>query len=191
MDKPQINTLKEFENICLINNYSKHYHPEKYLKKYNYSINILLNIFCTDYMIMCYEDYYYNDFSLDMIIQYQPHINIDEFKILVKDLDSMIELVKHTELVLELFDKNKSIQIISRWKYESIENYYDNLIKINNNIQFNNIIINDYVNLLQINKYCIINKLYNLDEKIISKEDVIKKAKQIKNILHDLEYSLI
>ena len=201
MDNKQvINTLEEFKNICLKKNcFSGHYNPEKFLKKYIYSVNILLDVFYTDYMIWCYEDYYYNDFCLSMISQYQPHINIDEFIILTQDLDSVLELLKRSKLVLELFYNSKSIQTISRWKYEIIEDYCDYLIKINdendendeNNENYNNTIIIDYVNLLMTNKCCIVKKFYSLNEKIVSKEDVITKAKQIINILSNIEYSSI
>ncbi len=191
--KQKINTLEEFENICLKNS-SGHYHPEKYLKKYDFSPNILLDVFCTDYMVWCYEDYYYNDFSLDMVIEFQPHVNIDEFKIMVRDLDSIFELVKRSELILELFYKNKSIQNITSYCYESIDNYYNYLVNLNKtaNKEFDSIVIRDYIDLLKTNKCSVSKKFYNQSSDfLISKEDVVKKAQEILNILPDDEYSLI
>jgi hypothetical protein len=193
MDKQLINTLEEFEDICVKNTSSIHYHPESYLMKYNFSINILLDVFCTDYMEWSFEDNYYNDFCLDMVIKYQPHIDIDKYKNLLKDLNDVFELVKRSELVLEFFNKNKQMNRISCWKYDFIDEYYKYLEQMNNDNRekIDDIIINDYINLLQTNKYCLIKKLYNSDEKIISKEELIIKVKQIFNDLPKYEYSSI
>jgi len=193
MDKPLITTLEEFENICIKKYRSGHYHPERYLINYNFSPNILLDVFCTDYMVWCYEDYYYNDFNLNMVSEFQPHIDIEKFKTLAEDLDSILELVKHSELVLELFYKFKSIRQVTRYYYEIIEDYYDNLVELNSkkNEEFDSIVIQDYINLLKTNKCAIIKKFYNSNDIIESKEDVVTKAKEILNILPKEEYSTI
>lgn len=193
MNKQHINTLEEFENICLKNMKLSRYNPKQYLMKYNYSQNILLDIFCTDYMIWCFEDYYSNDFNLDMITKYQLHINIDEFKILLFDLSQVLELVKRSELILELIEKNKSMQSMSSWVYEEISDYWNELYNIytNSNEKFFDIVIRDYIDLLAKNKCSIVKKFYNPYLIPMSKQDIIMKAKHILDTLPKIEYSII
>ena len=81
--------IKSEEEFDRLNDYSCRYRPMRYLSKYHFSIEALLDIFCSDSEVGCYEDYYYNDFDLDMVVQTQPHINIPSFKELWADLDEI------------------------------------------------------------------------------------------------------
>jgi hypothetical protein len=145
-----------------------HYRPEKYLKNYLFSKEILLDIFCSEEMVFCFEDYYYDDINLDMIQKYQPHINISEFTILWNDLDE----IRIAELFSEYIIKNP---VNSTYKYNIIEKY---IKKYQDNKFDMNILLNDYKNMLIKNKFI---KKYNLcDENeinnIINRKTAIKKA---------------
>ncbi len=186
--KQHINTLEDFSNICWNDaTLSGHYCPKKYLKKYNFSPNVLLDVFCTDYMIFSYEDNYYNDFNLSMIREYQPHINIDEFKLLSKELDSVMELIKRSELLLEVIENNETIGSISKWQYNNISNYIDQLIKldIKNKEIFNKVMVDNYLNYIQTNKYS--GEMKNIE----SNQDPITIAKCILNTIPKVQYSSI
>lgn len=152
-----------------------HYRPEKYLKNYTFSKEILLDIFCSEEMIFCYEDYYYDDITINMIKTLQPHINISEFKILWNDLDEI--------RIAELFsDYIINIPVRSTYKYNLIDDYICNYDKYMFDFKSNfDSILVDYKSMLKKNKF--INKfsLCSDDEleSIIDKNTLIKKAKFI------------
>ncbi len=130
--------ITTIEDIDKINIKQTHYHPESYLKKYIFSKEILLDVFCSEYMIYCYEDYYYNDISINMIEKYQPHIDIVEFNKLWDDLDEI--------RIAELFsDYIINYPIKSLYKYNLIDKYI-----LNNNFDDITII---YINTMKNNKF--------------------------------------
>lgn len=163
-----ITTKEEINNIP---SFSSHYKPHSYLSKYKFSKEILLDIFCSEYMVYCFEDYYYDDITLNMIEEYQPHIDIEEFVELWYDLDSIREIELYCDLIIETIEK-KSIKNISSWKYNLIEDYIKK-IKIDN-IYIT--LLDNFIFLLENNKYILIKNLYNKDEKIDTEELLIKKA---------------
>lgn len=137
-----ITTKEELDNIKAP---SSHYHPKYYLSKYLFSQEIILNYFCTDYFIYCFEDYYYNDISIDMITKYQPHIDENKFIELWNKLDIIRTAELFSTLILELFKNKKKLNNISLYFYELIEDLYtektiisdfDKMLKNNNFIQY-------------------------------------------------------
>jgi hypothetical protein len=148
-----------------------HYRPEKYLKNYLFSKEILLDVFCSEDMVFCFEDYYYDDINLDMIQKYQPHINIPEFTILWNDLDEI--------RIAELFS-NFIIQNPKKYtyKYNIIEKYLNKYQDSNFDI---NILLNDYKNMLLKNKFIKKYNLFNENEinNIINIDDASKIARII------------
>ncbi len=163
------------EEINNIPSFSSHYKPHLYLSKYKFSKEILLDIFCSEYMVYCYEDYYYDDITLDMIEEYQPHIDIHEFALLWNDLDEIREIELYCYFVIEILEKNKTKRDISEWKYNLIYNDY---IKNNNNL------IETFIEIMEINKYIKIKKLYDIEyDKINNNDKLLIKVKDIlKNI---------
>ncbi len=159
------------EEVYALNVGGSHYKPEKYLKNYLFSKEILLDIFCSEDMVFCYEDYYYDDICLDIIHKYQSHIDISEFKVLWNDLDE----IRIAELFSEYIIKNPTnltyqYNIIDKY----IKNYEDSKFDMN-------ILLNNYKNMLMKNKFI---KKYNLcseDEvnNIKNRDIAIKKAKLI------------
>ena len=49
-----ISTIEQFDKLPTK---SGHYRPEYYLSRYKFSLQILLDVFATDYMVYCYEDW--------------------------------------------------------------------------------------------------------------------------------------
>lgn len=187
-----INTLEEFENICEKdkNLIGSHYNPKKILSKYKFSLNMLLNIFASNYLIYSYEDYYYNNFNLEMIKKYQSHIDIDEYERMKKKLNDILELEKRSEFLTEIIEKNiDSISLISTWKYDIISDYLEKLENIKNE-KFIDIIIQDYVNLLFSNNFSITNNFFeNLDIFNLTKYDLLLKSKEIIKFIESPKYS--
>ncbi len=179
-DLDYISTIEEFNKLPI----RGHYNPEKYLSKYKFSQNMLLNIFCTDKMHFCFEDYYYDDFNLNMVKKYQPHINVNEFKKLWNEIDIIREAELHSLLIIELFEENYSVSAIRTWTYELIENYILKIKKHDNNNIFD-VIKPDYKKLLKNNKFIQSKKLYDQYEKIETREELIQKAKQIIKAIPD------
>lgn len=189
-----ITNFDELDNICQNDNsLGRHYKPKNYLTKYKFSINMMLDAFCTDYLVYTYEDYYYDDFNENMVKEYQPHINYGEFIILKKDLDSIIELEKRSELLIEIIEKNIEPSSIISWKYEKIDDYLcDLFVKIKDkSSELNNILITDYIDLLKKNKYSIVKKCYSEEESLLTTESIIKKAREIIKSFPSYEYSSI
>jgi hypothetical protein len=158
-----ITTKEELDNIKVS---GSHYKPEKYLANYLFSQEILLNYFCTDYFVYCYEDYYYNDISIDMIMKYQPHINESKFIKLWNNLNIIREIELFCNLVLLLVKNKKKLFEISTYFYVLIEDLYSE-----------DTIINDFNNVLKTNKFI---KYYNLYISPINTEELaIQKAEEI------------
>ncbi len=129
-----------------------HYNPESYLKNHIFSKEILLDVFCSEAMVYCYEDYYYDDISINMIEKYQPHIDIFEFKQLWNDLDEI--------RIAELFsDYIINKPTCSLYKYNLIEEYI-----LNNNYNKISII---YIDTMKNNRFIQKYMLYNESKNII------------------------
>ena len=146
-----------------------YYRPRIYLSKYHFTKEILLDVFCSESLVCTYEDDWYNDLDIKMIEEYQPHINIDEFRVLWKDLDEILEVQQFCNFILNYP------------KYVVVHNY--NKISQYINIPDITIFIEKILPALNDNKYI---KKYNLDKnlEIIS---VINK-KNIENLSNDLDY---
>ena len=169
------------EEVYNINSIVSHYHPKIYLSKYKFSKEILLNIFCSEDLVFCYEDYYYDDISLSMIEEFQTHIDINEFEILWDDLDE----IRTIELFCDLIIKKD----ISTYKYNLINKY---IKKYGNNNNFNfifNKIIEDFNYLLKTNKFAI---KFNLDKFQIELNDTTSEITlKVKKILEFIPLSYI
>lgn len=92
-----ISTIEKFDKLPTK---SGHYRPEYYLSRYKFTPSILLDVFATDYMVYCYEDWYYNDFTPKMVAEYQPHIDIVRFVQLYDELQIILRLEKHSRFVI-------------------------------------------------------------------------------------------
>ena len=99
---------------------SKRERPIDYLSKYLFSKEILLDIFCSEELVYCYEDYYYYDIDLSMIEKYQPHIDIEEFEQLWHDLDEVRTAILYCRFIV-----NKPITGL--YRYDIITKYSDSL----------------------------------------------------------------
>ncbi len=152
-EKQIISSIEQFDNIP---HKSGHYRPEWYLSKYKFTKEVLLDVFCTDYNHWCYEDYYYDDICLDMIAQYQPHIDIKEFAIAWAQLDIILEAEFMSRLIIDLFEHKKLIGSISDYKYDMISGYFSQIKKLSPNDLFAQL-LKDYIQMCKTNKY--INKL--------------------------------
>jgi hypothetical protein len=119
------------------------YRPLKYLKKYMFSQEILLDLFCSEAFVYSYEDYYYDDISLDMIYKTQPHIDKQKFEILWNDLNE----IRKIELLCDFIIKDNPNFIT--YNYNLIEIY---TIKHLYNIKYNEL-TNDFLYIFQNNKF--------------------------------------
>ena len=181
-----ITTEEEFNKLPSL---SSHYKPEKYLVRYKFSQDILLDFFCSEYMVWCYEDYYYDDISIDMITYYQPHIDRKVFLDLWNDLDLIREVELYSKLIIEILANNKSIvERVNHYDYASIS---DTVVVITKREQ----LVKKYIKLLETNTYA---RKYNLLQTYFSNYDyqnykntnednifIVTKAKEIlTNIPH-------
>jgi hypothetical protein len=173
-----IKSEEEFDelNIC-----SGRYRPMQYLSKYHFSIEALLDIFCSDSEVGCYEDYYYNDFSLYMVEETQPHIDIPSFKELWADLDEIRTAELVSQVAIELFEKNVSNRYIRKWPNELIANFVDKINGLERDLVYPTF-LSDYKNLIATNKFV---EYYNLalNPELDSPETIVTQAKKILNAI--------
>jgi hypothetical protein len=173
-----IKSGEEFDslNIC-----SRHYRPMRYLSKYYFSIEALLDIFCSDSEVCCYEDYYYNDFCLDMVRQTQPHIDIQSLDLLWADLDEIREVELISKVGLDLFEKNISNKCIRSWPNELIGDFVDKINVLEQDLVFPTF-LSDYKKLIETNKFV---QCYSLalNSEIDSPNTVVTQAKKILNAI--------
>lgn len=148
-EKTIINSIEQFTNIP--HKYG-HHRPEWYLSKYKFTECVLLDVFCTDYNHWCYEDYYYDNFSLWMVKKYQPEIDIVNFTIMWKQLNIILEAEFMSRLVIELCAENKPIDLISHYRYSMIGSYFTQIKKSCRANLFGQL-NEDYVHILKTNKY--------------------------------------
>ena len=155
-----------------------HYHPERYLKSYKFSQEVLLDVFCSEDLVFCYEDYYYDDICMDMIKEFQPHINPDEFLKLWLDLDAIRKVELFCTLIINVEDKKH----ISSYHYNLIDGYINKYIKSMYNTKE---IIEDFTQLLKTNKFSIKFNLFDPNENLNNWDLVYNKAKQILKLIPD------
>ncbi len=173
--KPFISSEEEFYK--LVNICSGHFRPIRYLSKYSFSVQALLDIFCSDSQVCCYEDYYYNDFDLDMVAQTQSHIDVPNLKVLWDDLDEIRRVELTSEIALELFEKKVSNKSISKWSNELIGGFVDKIIGLDQQMVYP-IFLSEYKNLLETNKFVNSHNLKVLFE-LNSPDSIIAQAKKI------------
>ncbi len=185
--QPVISSIEQFDNIP---HKSGHYRPEWYLSKYKFTKEVLLDVFCTDYNHWCYEDYYYDDICLDMIAQYQPDIDIEDFKVSWTQLDIILEAEFMSRLVVELYKENKPISTISDYKYDMISSYFAQIKKCANDNVLTQL-AKDYAQMLVTNKY--IGKL-NLpveSNQISTRDELIQVAQFVISTVPETYSSLL
>jgi len=189
-EKQIISSIEQFASLP---HKSGHYRPEWYLSKYQFTKEVLLDVFCTDYNHWCYEDYYYDDICLDMIAQYQPDIDIKEFANLWKQLDIILEAEFMSRLIIDLFEHKKLIGSISDYKYDMISGYFAQLKKLNQTSQteLNNRLCNDYIQMLKSNKYICKLKLPIDANGICKSEELVKIAQYILSTIPEVYSSLL
>jgi hypothetical protein len=148
------------------------YRPKKYLEKYKFSQEILLDLFCSEAFICSFEDYYYDDISLDMIYETQPHIDKTKFKILWNELNK----IREVELFCDFIIKDNPNFLT--YNYNLIEKY---TTKHLHNIKYDEL-VNDFIYILKknkfIEKYC--------DNYIINTKSIKEIAQIILNNLYIL-----
>lgn len=174
--KPFINSKEEFDQL---DDYSSHFRPMRYLSKYHFSIQALLDIFCSDSQVFCYEDYYYNDFDLDMVEQTQPHIDIPIFKALWDDLDEIRRVELASDIALDLFEKKVSNRSINKWSRELIYELVDKISGLDKDSVFP-VFVCEYKSLISTNKFVVAHSLKIQDE-LDTPDSIITQAKQILN----------
>lgn len=174
--KPFINSKEEFDQL---DDYSSHFKPMRYLSKYHFSIQALLDIFCSDSQVFCYEDYYYNDFDLDMVEQTQPHIDIVNLKVLWDDLDEIRRAELTSEIALDLFHKKIPNKSINKWSRELIDGLVDKIIGLEEDSVFP-VFVSEFKSLINSNKFI---NLYNLNiiHELDTPESIITQAIKILN----------
>lgn len=146
-----------------------YYRPRMYLSKYLFTKEILLDIFCSERLVCTFEDDWYNDLNVEMIKEYQPHIDIEEFTQLWKDLDEILEVEQICHFILNYP------------KYVVVHNYnqISEYIKIPDITSF----VEKIIPVLNYNKYI---KKMDLD-KTIEKIDELNKN-YISHIIDDIDY---
>ncbi len=174
--KPFINSQEEFDSL---NIYSGRYRPMRYLSKYNFSVQALLDIFCSDSQVCCYEDYYYNDFDLDMVRQTQPHIDIPSFKELWADLNEIRTAELVSQVSIELFEKGILNKSIKSWPNELISDFVDKINELDRDLVFPTF-LSEYKNLISTNKFVQYHNL-TLNLELDSQETIVAQAKKILN----------
>lgn len=185
-----ITTIEQFDKLPTK---SGHYRPEYYLSRYKFSLSILLDVFATDYMVYCYEDWYYNDFTPKMVAEYQPHIDISQFTKLYNELQIILRLEKHSRFVIDILEKKPNLIILSEWNYEPIEKYVKDIKELYNieKTELEKRVITDYIQILETNDYSKLKKLYIPDEPLDTPELVISKAYQVLKSIPYPNYSSI
>ncbi len=158
MSQKIITTKEEVYNL---NINGSHYKPYKYIENYLFSKEILLDVFCCEDLVYCYEDYYYDDIDINMIKNHQPHIDINEFINLWNDLDEIRTAELYSKFILE----NPKAGL---YFYELIRPYSQKL-------DYNELCDNFNV-MLKKNKFIKKYNLNNLDGTIIEKSTEILKA---------------
>jgi len=154
-----------------------YYRPRIYLSRHLFTKEILLDIFCSDKLVYTCEDDWYNDLCVDMIQEFQPHINIEEFRILWKDLDEILEVEQFCKYILN-YPKYVVIHF-----YNQIHEY----IKIPDITVF----IEKMICALKLNKYIKKYTLYPILKQIdeINKNNILNDANnygEIKALAEDL-----
>jgi hypothetical protein len=144
-----ISTLEEVDKIDE-NIRGYYYRPESYLSKYLFTKEILLDVFCSQYLVTTFEDDYYDDFCIDMVAKYQPHIDVEEFLKLWKDLDEILVVEQFCRYIINY------PKYVVKFLYNSINKYIE--IPIYEFIEL-------MISVLNENKYII--KLETLKNKII------------------------
>lgn len=185
-----ISTIEQFDKLPTK---SGRYRPEYYLSRYKFSLPILLDVFATDYMVYCYEDWYYNDFIPGMVAEYQPHIDIVRFVQLYNELQIILRLEKHSRFVIDILEKKPNLIILSEWNYEPIEKYVEDIKKLYGieKTELEKRIITDYIQILETNNYSKLKKLYIPDEILNTPELVICKANLVLKSIPYPNYSSI
>lgn len=166
-----ISTIEEVNNIDQsISGY--YYRPKIYLSKYLFTKEILLDVFCCNYLVSTFEDDYYNDLNIDMIVKYQPHIDKREFLTLWKDLDEILVVEQFCKFIINYPN------YVVRHFYNSISEYINYHGDINKFIEL-------ILHILRKNKY--INK-YDLQDKIeyIGEINKYNEIEEIKKIAQDI-----
>ncbi len=186
-DKQIISSIEQFVNLP---HKSGYYRPEWYLSKYRFNKEVLLDVFCTDYNHWCYEDYYYDDICLDMIAQFQPHIDIKEFAIAWAQLDIILEAEFMSRLVLDLYMENKLISSISDYKYDMISSYFSQIKKLRQ-IELDKRLYKDYIQMLKTNKYIGKLKLFIDTNQINTCEELVEIARHIISTIPEAYSSLL
>lgn len=160
IDENQVHDLKDMG--C-------HYNPKLYLSKYHFSKEVLLNVFCSEGMVWTCEDYYGDDIDMQMIHQYQPHIDIDEFRILWNDLDEVRRAEYHCHYVKDY----------PRLKSDYHYNIIDCIIQFYTPSTQVEQIISDFKMSMKVNRYI---QLYYSIEKI----DTIVDLRSMKKIADEI-----
>ena len=162
MEPKIITTKAEVDDIEI---HRHHYRPTQYLKNYLFSKKILLDVFCSEYLVYCYEDYYYDDISLKQIAKYQPHIDIDEFKTLWDDLNE----IRIAKLYCNFLIKKPTTGL---YFYDLITDYSEDL----NHTE----LINNFGKMLQENRFIAKHIVFDETQNHKNTEHIIiEKAKQI------------
>ena len=138
---PIISTIEEVDNLDQ-NLSGYYYRPKIYLSKYLFTKEILLDVFCSEYLVSTFEDDYYNDLNIDMIVKYQPHINKREFLALWKDLDEILVVKQFCNFIINYPN------YVVRHFYNSISEYINYQGNINKFIEI-------ILHILKKNKYII------------------------------------
>lgn len=183
-DRPCIKTEEEFDKIP--NNICYHYHPETYLKKYNFTENILIDLFCSQRIPSSFEDYYYDDLSISMIEEYQPHINTENLLDKWFELDIIREIESFCILIIKLLKRKLSFHHICSFQLDLIEDYIEkyHFMEEYKNQDYFETLFEDFQNIMKTNKYSIKYDLYKEEEWNNKNKDwLINKAEELqKNI---------
>ena len=164
-------------------NYNRgHYRPERYLRSHLFSKEILLDLFCSEDLVFCYEDYWNDDICMDMIKKYQPHIEPDEFLKLWLELDEIREIELFCTLIINIANREN----ISSYQYNLIEEYVDKYKKSGYVLKE---IIKDFSELINSNRFA---SKFNLPEQFSglvsnskSLEELATHAKSILQFIPD------
>jgi len=192
----ETNIMNENQIICSIEQFdnlqhkSGHYRPEWYLRKYQFTKEVLLDVFCTDYNHWCYEDYYYDDFSIWMLEKFQPHINIVEFTILWKQLDIILQAEFMSRLIVDLYVNAKPIGLISDYRYDMISSYFAQIKKLNQTDLFAQL-LKDYIQMLETNKYIMKLNLPIEANQISTCEELVNVAQYVVSTVPEAYSSLL
>lgn len=62
-----------------------------------------------------------------MVVKYQPHIDIVRFVQLYDELQIVLRLEKHSRFVIDILEKKPNLIILSKWNYEPIEKYVEDI----------------------------------------------------------------